>query len=533
MKLRLLFLFWLMALTAPPPAAAQSLKNGLEFFYDQLNAFPVPRYRPDSARTYVLVPGDFDSERLARLDLGHREVVRVDLVYSAFRLNPEFNQRQLNLGRLRSLLAQLPALANQPALRWNLIEQTGCTTPAQCQGYFHGFVLYTEAPRTKAVALAEADTLRRRLDRLAPALARAKDGPPLRRGLPLPVVCEYPVSRYLLADIGKRLKDNYHCPIKTPAQKLAFRAEVDARGTVLRAEIVNLPPGGCGPVLAEALVQSLGFSTAFRVGSRLFPFTVTGVVQVPIRKDGFVITNYLLADSILYRYGVRSNRLGCVARSDAPGDGPAGPAPEALRAVLARHPDWHPDVVVADATGSMLPYTVDLLTWLQLATGQGEHSFVFFNDGDDAPDTRKPLGHTGGLHEIRSADYGAVKAKLLEAMTSGGGGDQAENDGEALLRAHALRPEARQIVWLADNQSFPRDTKLLDGTQLPVRLVLCGATGGPNPKYLALARERGYSLHTLGTDLTSLSALHVGQVITVEGVRYEVTKEGFRQVSAP
>ena len=531
----LLLVFFLAAL----PARSQSLQDGLEAFYDQLNAYQIPRYAPDTTRPRLLLPGDFNSQQLQNLHLNDREVVRVDLVYSAFRLNPTFNQRQLNLGRLRALLAQLPALATHPALTWNLVEQTGCTSPAECQEYFHGFVLYTATRRTKADAQAEADTLRRRLARLpAPPKTAAKTAHPLTKSPPhritkTAVRCAYPVSRFSLDELTKRLKHAYDCRSKV-AQTLAFRAEADAKGRVLRVEILNPPPGGCGPVLAAALARSFSFETGFRIGNRLFPMSVTGVVHLPLHRHSLAVTGFLVADSLQRRYRVRHLRDGCTA-GFAPPDTLGTPAPEtsAVSQVFARHPDWSQRLVVADVTGSMLPYTLDLLTWLQLTATQGERTFVFFNDGDDAPDNKKPLGQTGGLHEITTTDFAQVKNKVFEAMLAGGGGDQPENDAEALLRAHALVPTAHEIILLADNQTFPRDTKLLRDTRLPVRIILCGATPVINPKYLALARERGYTLHTLAGDITNLSTLLEGQVTTIQGVKYEVTKGGFKQVSAP
>ena len=51
-----------------------------------------------------------------------------------------------------------------------------------------------------------------------------------------------------------------------------------------------------------------------------------------------------------------------------------------------------------------------------------------------------------------------------------------------------------------------------------------------NPRYLTLAREHGFTLHTIEGDIADLSKLLEGQVIILQGQQYEVTKHGFKLV---
>jgi hypothetical protein len=346
-----------------------------------------------------------------------------------------------------------------------------------------------------------------------------------------------------MKELTRRLKRAYTCK-NQPLQTVDFRAEVDKAGRILGVSVTSKYELLCREELAGAIEKSLSFSNGFRVGNSRFPFAVTGRVILPVRRKRLAITGYFLADSVVEKYRIRMYSHDCVARMLKPGekleDAPLSskeasllnPDAGTISKVLTRHPDWNKRVVVADVTGSMAPYTLDLLTWLQLSALQEEKTFVFFNDGDDAPDKKKTIGSTGGLYHVRTTDFNLIKGKVLEAMLAGGGGDAPENDGEAITYALKLVPDATEVILLADNHTFPRDTKLLKNVGAKVRIILCGATGFVNPKYLTLARKHGFTLHTLETDITNLSGVLEGQTVTIQGAQYLLTKDGFKLVKA-
>jgi hypothetical protein len=502
----------------------------LASFYDKLPVVQTLRYTPEPGYERQFIRSDFSTADLGSLRLGSRQLVRVDLVYTAFHLDPAFNQRQLNLDRLRNLAARLPQLLTNEALTWNLVEQTGCRAPATCQGYFHGFVLYFEKRYLATDTRREADSLSALLTTRLKKLDKLRAAPP-RRGVPIP--CHYPLSHYDLKALTKRVKRHYTCPNKQP-QAITFSAEVNKHGFLDRVTITD-PLAACPQELALSLKESLSFANGFLVGKERFPFVVTGRVQLPVRRHGLTLTGYHLADSVVRRYRIRLNPATCTARRLRPGeptedDPPTDPDANIFTKVLTRHPEWNQQVVVADVTGSMVPYTLDLLTWLQLSAKREAKTFVFFNDGDDAPDATKAIGSTGGLYAITTASFDAIKDKVLQAMRAGGGGDAPENDGEAIRYALQLAPGTTEVILLADNHTFPRDTRLLDGLPARLHIILCGASRYINPRYLALARAKGFTLHTLEHDLTTLSTLLEGTTITILNVQYLVTKDGFKPV---
>jgi len=526
-------LFLLLFLTLLPPAlqAQTPLPDAaIAAFYDRLPVVQTPRYQLERGLQRQLIRSDFSTADLAGLRLNGRQLVRIDLVYTAFHRDPKFNQRQLNLDRLRNLADRLPNLLTNEALTWNLVEQAGCRTPETCQDYFHGFVLYFEPYYTAIDNSVEAARLSAALSLRTARLATARKARS-RRGVPIP--CGYPLSQYKLKDLTRRVKRSYACPSKQP-QTVTFRATVSRRGQLESVRITD-PLAACPEALTQSLRESLSFATGFRVGKEQFGFEVTGRVQLPLRRHGLTLTGYLLPDSIVRKYRIKLNAKDCSARRLRPGE-PADsadlPNPDAdiVTKVLARHADWDKKVIVADVTGSMSPYTLDLLTWLQLSLHQQRRTFVFFNDGDDAPDAKKRIGHTGGLYAIRTARFDSLQLRLLDAMRHGGGGDAPENDGEAVREALRLAPDAREIILLADNHTFPRDFRLLLDLSVPLRIILCGASYYVNPRYLALGRRPGITLHTLGGDLPNLHDLPTGTTINILKVQYLVTDTGLKPV---
>ncbi|KUG08035.1 hypothetical protein [Solirubrum puertoriconensis] len=63
-----------------------------------------------------------------------------------------------------------------------------------------------------------------------------------------------------------------------------------------------------------------------------------------------------------------------------------------------------------------------------------------------------------------------------------------------------------------------------------MRIILCGVHDYINPKYLALARKHGFSLHTIEADLLDLGKLMDGETITIQGQQYQATKDGSKLV---
>ncbi|MFK7756420.1 MAG: hypothetical protein AB8B53_05755 [Flavobacteriales bacterium] len=200
-----------------------------------------------------------------------------------------------------------------------------------------------------------------------------------------------------------------------------------------------------------------------------------------------------------------------------------------VTAILNRN-QWKDMLIVADITGSMSPYTAQLMLWLRLNSYKNEaKQFVFFNDGDFKPNWKKRVGSTGGLYSDKLDAYEDIEALAYKAMSNGGGGDAPENDIEALIKAEKDCPDCVNTILIADNWAPLRDLKLAEHLSKPVKIILCGAQYGVNPEYLELASLTGGSVHTMHTDLVDLMHLNEGETIEIDGQIFKIEKGKFQR----
>ena len=186
-----------------------------------------------------------------------------------------------------------------------------------------------------------------------------------------------------------------------------------------------------------------------------------------------------------------------------------GHAPDnVVTKVFDRNPQWQNCLIATDVTGSMYPYMGQFLVWHEknLDKRKGNHDFVFFNDGDMLPNELKTTGKTGGTYYVQTAKYSSLKEKMTVAMTKGGGGDQPENNLEAILFGLQHNPNCKEVILIADNWATPRDMALLNKIKVPVHVILCGATS-INLEYIKIARKTKGSIHTIEHDLYNLDEI--------------------------
>jgi hypothetical protein len=199
--------------------------------------------------------------------------------------------------------------------------------------------------------------------------------------------------------------------------------------------------------------------------------------------------------------------------------------------VFKRH-NWSHSFVIADVTGSMYPYTGQLLKWLKLnLTDKTERYFIFFNDGDDKEDDKKVIGKTGGIYPVVTNVYDSVEETVKRAMTNGSGGDIPENNIEALLESDRICKNCDSIVMIVDNWAPIKDLVLLKDYHKPVKVVVCGVFDKINKDYLKLARDTKGSIHLIEEDIYNLSKLKEGETLTIHGQTYKLVGGEFVDVS--
>lgn len=103
-------------------------------------------------RNCIEIPSSFSHEMVLESKslnkLQSKKIARVELIYTRFKENENFDQVQLNEDRMYRLNQLLPRLkTDHPEIVW--IEQTGARSAEDAAHYFHGFRIYTEGEYLK------------------------------------------------------------------------------------------------------------------------------------------------------------------------------------------------------------------------------------------------------------------------------------------------------------------------------------------------------------------------------------------------
>jgi len=189
---------------------------------------------------------------------------------------------------------------------------------------------------------------------------------------------------------------------------------------------------------------------------------------------------------------------------------------------FARNNSWKNFIVVTDVTGSMSPYSAQVFVWLKAqAENKLAKCFVFFNDGDEKPSRKKHPLETKGVYLTKNSSITSVINTAGKCMKNGsGGGENLENDVEAIIEGLKQHPEANEVILVADNMESMRDYKFLNKIKKPVRVILCGSEKRINIQYLDLARQTRGSVHTKNSDIINLQEIKEKEHFFIEEKEY-------------
>lgn len=205
-----------------------------------------------------------------------------------------------------------------------------------------------------------------------------------------------------------------------------------------------------------------------------------------------------------------------------------------LLKILIRNTKWKEMLCVADVTGSMSPYTVQLLVWAKhnerLRTFK---QFVFFNDNDEKSNDQSGKLDTMGIWSIESFDAKKVHDKILSSMAKG---NHIENDLEAIFFATQKYPNnIKHIILIADNLEDPCDMFLLGklrALNIPIRVVICGINKAVNTNYLDIAYATNGSVHTIEEDITAMGKMENGYVFKICGMKFKLFNNRFHEIKS-
>jgi hypothetical protein len=395
------------------------------------------------------------------------EIARVDLVYSDYPSGHDFTP--LNTKRLESLQKILPDMFGTSSIDFRKVRQTIAKTKATAEGLQHGFFIYFRHKPTREESKTELKKLKEMVGEASTTSSSKKTVPD---SLGSSTWCG---STWILVDTtGLSLDSSVNNFFKVPASVPRI-VKKWATKDYLKTDLL--------PTINAK--DYVGWDSVYRVefGGDCPTFS---------------------SDVFLYQ------------------------AIDSTVSTVLKRKNWKGDLVVADVTGSMYPYTGQLLKWLKLTlTDKAKRYFVFFNDGDDKDDRDKVIGKTGGIYSVWTNKYDEVEATITKAMTNGSGGDAPENNIEALLESDKLCTACDSVIMIVDNWAPVKDISLLDKSHRPVKVIVCGVLDKINKDYLKLVRDTKGSLHLMEEDIYNLAELKEGEMIKIHGVTYKLVKGEF------
>ena len=401
-------------------------------------------------------------------DLKDTLVERIDLVYTVFRRSESFDQINLNKNRYEMLQSFFPQAFTNNLIEWHLIAQNGTDVYDEAQTYFHGFVIYL---KPQGVTTSGGRVIRsvfdKEVDEETSRLISRNEEVSAIKALLEKSVGTKTVKDTTYKKIRKKVFTGFYLPKNKAKRK---------RGVKYRSP---------GP---DRYRQ-------YRV--KTFDEMVVTEREVPDPTSTRLRPSHVLKqmsdDTVVYKVLDQSS---------------------------ARYADF---VVVQDVTGSMHPYLTQTLLYLRTnMNATSTEKFVFFNDGDDAPDG--PLGNTGGTYYVSSSDYNEIEQVAFTAMSKGTGGKHPENDIEACLYGIKKFPNCKGVVLIADNYSKVRDFRLMPQLMIqkkPVHVIICGITREQNVNidYIYLAKYTNGSIQTIDDEITKLGSFKNGDVFKI-GTKY-------------
>jgi len=194
--------------------------------------------------------------------------------------------------------------------------------------------------------------------------------------------------------------------------------------------------------------------------------------------------------------------------------------------IFDRNPQWDNALVVMDWTGSMYRHGSQAVLWHTLNfNNSGIKNFVFFNDGDKKEDFRKQIGKTGGVYYAQAKNLNRLVNTFYLVGKRGNGGDEPENDVEALIKGMNRFEDFDEVVLIADNNSCMRDFSLISNLDVAVNIIVCGAETSINPQYVNLAYHTGGSIHTIEEDIVHLNSKIKDHEINLKNITYKLADE--------
>lgn len=420
-------------------------------------------------------------------ELQGAQILSVDLLFTDY---PAHNDlKPLNKRRLIALCQLVPGIEKQKNVSWTIVRQMDGKDPESAGKLHHGFIInyrkpYTPADRKRELTLIQEVTP----DTTIPY--QASDAPPEK------------IHQWAIIHEGSTPRARTH--LGRPLKQMG-----DNRG--------KLPPPADGDTLV-----GLTPDEAMR----------KYIIDPKMRK--------MLGgeDSLFLLLGPKPEPGPALVKTPEPPAKPVVPdydpvpVPQDSTVIntFTRNHFEHM-LVVADVTGSMSPYIMQLVQWMQLKEKQSNIDYcICFNDGDNKIDDLKYIGNTGGIYGGPVASSQQIAALIRHTMEQGDGGDLEENPCEAIRKGIESAPECKDVILIADSWAPARDIELASTIKKPVQVIICGKRLGVHPDLVTIALLSGGSLHFINEDVLNLQPLKEGKELFIHNRYYRF--DGKRVVEA-
>lgn len=463
-------------------------------------------------------------------------ILKVYYVYTKYRKSPSFNQLGLDRKRFQQLNASFPEIIDNQFTEWEIVEQTGCTSPEMGQTYFHGFVFVHRSIQSEQERLAEIKRLEDYLKNPTDVFVQPKldllEGQlePSNENATTVTVIPDQEARYaegpnaMLAFLKKELRTD-EIALKRDDQWVKTHIKIDQNGVISDLKFLEEQPDRIKNAVESAIFAMPNWEPAYRDS---VPVNSELDLEVRVSYSPSVNGMYLINGD---RPSLEQNTL--EAKPSDLIELYSGSTPQEI--FMKQAPVYKGlDIMdrnercalVMDVTGSMTEHVASMKRWIHSNNDSMNFtSFTFFNDGDEKPTRKKKIGSTGGIYTTFRPDQ--IDNLVMETMRRGSGGERPESDIEALLQTQEKDTLCDVILLIGDNYSEVRDLRLLPTVNKRVNLLMCSLKGALRTDYLQIAKQTGGYLIYNGERI-ELRHLKPGNILSVGIYQYDYNGTTFK-----
>jgi len=493
-----------------------------------------------SANSVTLLPSTFAQNDVAFKksieELRELTILKVYYVYTQYRQSSSFNQKALDRKRFVQLNASFPEIIESNYVEWEIVEQTGCTSPEMGRTFFHGFVFIHRPIQSEEERLSEIKRLEEYLndptesfvipnpDILEKQLAPSSSSTSINGKVIADQQARYTDGPDAMLDFLKEELRTEEIALKRDDQWVKTHIKIDENGVISNLTFLSEAPERVKNAVESTIFSMPNWEPAYKDS-----------VPVESEMDLEVRVSYSPQVNGMYLINGERPSLTLPKLEEKPTELTefVGSSPQEIfmkqmpvfkgLSVIDRS---ERTALVMDVTGSMSDNVAALKRWIKINNDSLNFtSFTFFNDGDNKPTRKKKIGSVGGVYTTFRVEH--VNELVTETMRKGGGGERPESDVEAMIHAQLKDTLCDVILLIGDNYSEVRDLELLNTVNKKVNVLVCSVKRSIRPDYLLIAKNTGGYLIYNGERI-NLQQLQRGDILSAGSYQYDYNGKEFK-----